>query len=160
MTTSLKVRRIGYLKHKLDEFVSISLCFPSTNSRNCLAYAYIYHIFHLVKGLKVNLLVNNNIIATKSVIIDLTIRTAMISSCQIIIYVIARPRYYPVERKVLVHRSLIIYSESEILVQFVYSDFSNDQDFVFNPTPHSHFMLFCYIFNNPNYKMLVWNKSH
>lgn len=116
MATPLKVIGIEFSKHKLDKFVSISLYFLGTDSRNCLSHTYIYPKLYLVEGLKVNLLVSNNILATERMIIDLAKKTAMISNCQVTIFVITRPRYYPVQRKVLIDKPLMIFPESEALM--------------------------------------------
>lgn len=81
IATSLKVRNIKISKYKLDKFVSISLYFSYTNTKNKLIYTYIYQELNMVKDLKINLLVNNNIFAIERVIIDLANKTVMISSC-------------------------------------------------------------------------------
>lgn len=94
IATSLKVRGIKSSKHKSDEFVLMSLYFPDTDLRNRLICTYINQEFHLVKGLKANLLRDNNILVTKRVIIDLANKTTMISSYQVMIYIIIRPRSY------------------------------------------------------------------
>lgn len=70
MVTPLKVRGIEFLKHELDEFVSMSLYFPNIDLTNRLAYAHIYGKLHIVKRFKANLLEGNNILATERVIID------------------------------------------------------------------------------------------
>ena len=114
----------------------MSLYFPGIDSTNRPAYAQIHRELYIVKGLKENLLVGNNILVMERVIINLANKSAMILSCQVTISVAARPRVYPVQRKVLVDKSLTIPPESETLVQFVYSKFPDDRDFLFNPTPH------------------------
>ena len=160
MATLLKVRGIRFSKHELDEFVSMSLYFLGIDSTNCPAYAHIHRKLHIVEELKANLLVGNDILAIKRVIIDLGNKSAMISSCQVTISISARPRDHLVRRKVLVDRSLTIPPESEALVQFVYSNLPDDRDFFFNPIPHSHLILFSYILNDSTCRVLVRNVSH
>lgn len=89
---SLKVKNIGIFKYKSDKFVSMSFSFFDTNVINRPIYAYIHRELHSLEGLKVNLLVGNNILATKIVVINLVNKIAIISNCQIIIAVIARLR--------------------------------------------------------------------
>ena len=160
MATPLKVRDIGASRHESDEFVSMSLYFPGVNSADRPAYAHVHRELHLADGLKANLLVGNNILATERVIIDLANKSAMISSCQVTISVPARPRGRPVQRKVLVDRSLTIPPESEALVQFVCSNLPDDRDFLFKPTPHSHLTLFLHILNYSIHRVLVHNALH
>lgn len=123
--------------HESDEFVSMSLYFPSIDSTNHPAYAHIHRELHIVKRFKANLLVGNDILATKRVIIDLVNKSAMILSCQMTISIAAWPKDYPVQRKVLVDRSLTIPPESKALMQFVYSSFPDNRDFLFNSTSHT-----------------------
>ena len=72
----------------------------------------------------------------------------------------AKPRGHPVQRKVLVNRSLTILPKFEVLVQFVCSSLPNDRDFFFNATPYSHLTLFSHILNNLTCKILVRNASY
>ncbi len=151
---------IGASRHESDKFVSMSLYFPDIDSTNRPAYAHIHRELHLANGLKANLLVGNDILATERVIIDLANKSAMISSCQVTISVVTRPRGRPVQRKVLVDRSLTIPPESEAVVQFVCSNLLDDRDFLFKPTPHSHLTLFSHILNDSTHRVLVRNASH
>lgn len=148
MVTLLKIRDIRFSRHELDKFISMFLYFPGINSTNRPAYTHFYKKFHIVEVLKANLLVNNDILAIKRVIIDLANKSAIILNCQMIIFITAKPRGQPVQRKMLVDRSLIIPPEFEALMQFVYSSFLDNQDFLFNPIPHSHLILFSHILNN------------
>ena len=70
----------------------MSFYFPGINSTNRPAYAHIYKELYIVKGLKANLLVGNNILDMERVIIDLANKSAMISSCQVTISVVTRLR--------------------------------------------------------------------
>lgn len=157
MSTLLKIRGIKSSRHKLDEFVSMFFYFPGIELTNRLAYAHIYGELYIVKRLKANLLMSNDILAIERVIINLANKFARISICQVTISVAAKPKSHPVQRKVLVNRSLMIYPESETLVQFVCSSFPDNQDFLFNATPHSHLTLFSHILNDLTYKVLVRN---
>lgn len=160
MATLLKVRSMGSSKHELDEFVSISLYFSGIDSTNRPAYAHMHRELHIVKELKANLLVGNDILAMERVIIDLANKSAMISSCQVTISVAVRLKRHPVQRKVLVNRSLTILPKFEALVQFVCSNFPDDQDFLFNPTPNSHLTLLSHMLNNSTRRVLVRNELH
>lgn len=160
MATPLKVRGIGISRHESNKFVSMSLYFPGIDLTNRPAYTHIYKKLHFVDELKANLLVDNNILATERVVIDLANKSAMILSCQVTISVTTRLRSRPVQRKVLVNRSLTISPESETLVQFVCSSFLDKRDFLFKPTPYSYLTLFSHILNNLTYRVLVCNALH
>lgn len=160
MVIPLKVREIESLKHESNECISMSLYFSRIELRNHPIYAHIFQKLHLVKGLKANLLVGNNILATERVIIDFANKTTIILSYQVIISVTTQSIGYPVQKKVLVDKSFTIFPETETLVQFVCSGFPNNWDFFFNPTPYGHLTLFLHIFNGSTHKVLVWNELH
>lgn len=102
----------------------------------------------------------NNILATEKVVIDLANKSALISGCQVTIFVAARPRDRQVQRKVLVDRSLTIFPKSKVLMQFICSSLPDDQDFRFKPTFHSHLTPFSHILNNLTHRILVYNALH
>lgn len=66
--------------------------FLDINLRNCPIYAHTYQKFYLVMVLKTNLLVDNNILTTKRVIINVINKTTLILSYQVIIFGITWPR--------------------------------------------------------------------
>lgn len=132
-------------KYELDKFVFMSFYCFDTNSKNHLAYTYIYWKFYFVKELKANLLVDNNIMGTERIIIDLANKIIIISSCQITISITTRFRSHAVQMKVFIDWSLIIFLKSESLVQFVYFGLLGNCNFFFNPTPHNYLMLFSQI---------------
>lgn len=126
MDTLLKVREKRSSKHKSDEFISMFLYFLDIDLTNCLVYAHIYQKLYLVKGLKANLLVSNDILATKRVIIDIVNKTVQILSNQVTISITTQLTNQLVQKKVLIDRSLTIPPESKILVLFVYFGLSNN----------------------------------
>lgn len=99
ITTLLKVRNIRSLKHKFDEFVSMSFYFFGINSTNYSAYAHIYWKFHIIEGLKTNLLVSNNILAIERVIIDPINKSIIISSYQVILSIATRQKSHLMQKK-------------------------------------------------------------
>lgn len=116
MVTILKVKSRKTFKYKLYIFVSIFLYFFSINIKNSYIYAFIHGEFKLVKGLKVNLLVGNDILVMKRVIISFTNKIIMISSCHVTISIIARPKNYAVQKKVLIDKSFNDLPEFETLI--------------------------------------------
>lgn len=71
MSTLLKVKRIKVLKHKSEKFAAFFLCFWETNNTGKLVYTFLRCEIHLVESLKVNLLIENNIILSENFIINI-----------------------------------------------------------------------------------------
>lgn len=130
------------------------------DSKNCFIYVHIHQQPYRIKGLKMNLLVGNDILAMEKVIIDLANKFAIISSYQVTISILAQPRSHLVQRKVFVDKSLISCPEYIALVLFVCSSLSDNQDFLFKLTSHNNLMLFSYILIDLTHQMSVQKKSH
>ncbi len=90
MSTPLKVRGIGALKHESSEFADLSLYFPGKNSVGDLVYAALQCEIHLVEDLRTNLLIGNDIMSPEAMVIDLGRKTALIGTCGVTIDVNAR----------------------------------------------------------------------
>lgn len=90
MSMLLKIRSIGVSKHKSSKFAVLSLYFSSRNNIRKLVYTLLQCEIHLVKGLRANLLIDNDIISPKAMIIDLRKKTALIGACEVTINVNAK----------------------------------------------------------------------
>lgn len=71
MSISLKVKGISASKHKSSEFAALSLYFSSRNNAKELVYVLLQYEIHFVKRLWANLLISNNIMSPKAMIINL-----------------------------------------------------------------------------------------
>lgn len=85
MSTLLKVRGINTLKHKSAKFPVLSLYFPGKNNAEQLVYAVLNCEIDLVPGLQANLLISNNILSSKRVVIDIGRKSALIECCGVIV---------------------------------------------------------------------------
>lgn len=85
MSTLLKIRGINALKHKSAKFPVLSLYFPGKNNTEQLVYAALNCEIHLVEGLQANLLIGNNILSSKRVVINIGRKNALIESCGVIV---------------------------------------------------------------------------
>lgn len=101
MSTPLKVRGIGALKHKSLEFATLSLYFPDKNSVGDLVYASLQCEIYIVEDLCANLLIGNNIMSPEAMIIDLGRKTALICTCGVTIDINVRQRGQFLARKLL-----------------------------------------------------------
>lgn len=92
MSTLLTVREIGASKHKSGEFAALSLYFPGKNNTEQLVYTFLTCKTHLVKDLKANLLIGNDIISLEGFVIDVKRKSALIGSCGVTVPIDARQR--------------------------------------------------------------------
>lgn len=86
----LKVRGIKASKHESSEFVALALYFSDKNGVRDLVYAVLQCEIHLVEGICANLLISNNIMSSKAMVINLGKKTALISACKVTININAK----------------------------------------------------------------------
>lgn len=79
------MKGINTFKHKSSEYITVLLYFIEMQQDHFFTYASIQHELHLVKGLKVNILVRNNILSAKRILINIVAQSAFIQSCNITI---------------------------------------------------------------------------
>lgn len=101
MSTFLKVRGIKAFKNKSGEFAALSLYFPGKNNTKQLVYISLTCVIHLVKGLRANLLIGNNIISSEGFVIDVKWRSILISTCGVTIPINTRQKEQFLIRRLL-----------------------------------------------------------
>lgn len=90
MPVSLKVRGIGDSKHKSGDFALASIYIPGIDKKSREVYTSISCELHLVDGLKVNMLVYNDVLCTEGFAINLSTTSALIHRCSMKININAR----------------------------------------------------------------------
>lgn len=112
-----------------------------------------------MEGLCANLLISNDIIFPKSMIINLGKKTALIGACRVTIDMNAKQRGQFLASKLLTSHDSIISPRSEAMISFVKLLFPDDRDFLFHPTPKANLTLYFYIMDYKTSKVLVRNAS-
>lgn len=131
MAVPLKVRGIRASKHESDEFVSMPIYFLGVDEHKQPVYTCIHRAMHLIDSLKANLLVGNDIIAPKGIMIDLANSTTFITSCNVWIAITARQRGQPLRKKLMEDTTVSLPSNSESLVPIIHGALPCDRDFFF-----------------------------
>lgn len=119
MSTSFKVRKINASKHESVEFAALSLYFPGRNNAGEVVYASFEYEIYLIEGFQANLLIGNDILSPKNIIIDIGKKTALIKSCGVTIKMNAKQQGQFLARKLLFSQESIILPRSEALVPLV-----------------------------------------
>lgn len=102
MSIPLKVREIGASKHKSRKFAALLLYFLGKNNVGQLVYTPLTCKIYLVKDLKANLLIGNNIIFPEGFVIDIRGKNALIKSCGVTITIDTRQKEQFLTKKLLV----------------------------------------------------------
>ena len=88
---------------------------------------------HIVDNLHIKILIGNNIIGLKEIIIDIVNKKARINSYSITMDITARSRGEFIRRKVYIKLSVFVSSHSEIILLIKEINLPNDRDFLFEP---------------------------
>ena len=92
---------------------------------------YLRRKLHIVDNLRVKMLIKNNIIKSKEIVINVINKKARINNYSIIINIIARSRDEFIRRKIYIKVSIFVSSHSEIILLIKKINLSNDRDFLF-----------------------------
>lgn len=92
MAIPLKIYSIRTSKYKFDKLILMPIYFLRVDKHKQLIYTCIYCKMHLVDYLKTNILVGNNIIILKGIIIDLANSITFITNCNVLIAITTRQR--------------------------------------------------------------------
>lgn len=129
--------------------------FSSKNNASQQIYTSLTYEIHLVKGLKANLLISNDIISLKNFIIDIKKKSVFIKSCNITVPIDARQRRQFLTRKLLIGQETMVSPYSEAMVLLIYLPLPNNCDFLFHSITQAILMLFIYLVNHQTSKVLV-----
>ena len=95
---------------------------------------YLRRKLYIVDNLRVKMLIKNNIIEFKEIVINVINKKARINNCSIIINIITRLRDEFIRRKIYVKLSVFVPSHSEIILLIKEINLSNDRNFLFKLT--------------------------
>ena len=134
MITFIIIRSLNTIQHKILKYV-VLLCYIFEIDKNGKSVTtFIEKEFHLIKNLKVNMLINNNIIILKSIVIDTQKQQTNIRSCNVIASLkIKFKAVYALQRSIHVKKIVVLSSRVQLIV-VVHNFFDNlfiDRDFFF-----------------------------
>ena len=92
---------------------------------------YLRRELHIVDNLRVKMLIKNNIIKSKEIVINIANKKARINNYNITINIIARSRDEFIRRKIYIKVSIFVSSHSEIILLIKKISLFNDRDFLF-----------------------------
>ena len=93
--------------------------------------AYLRRELHIVDNLRVKILIKNNIIKFKEIVIDVINKKVRINNYSITINITARSRGEFIRRKIYIKISIFVSSHSEIMLLIKRINLFNDRNFLF-----------------------------
>ena len=117
---------------------------------------------HLIKKLKVNMLIDINVIISKNIIIDLIKKKIVIQSCDIIVSLEMRSRFNHVQQRFIHVKKIITLLFRNQLIIFVHhfvDDLSNNRNFLFE-SKNTNIILYVHIIDVFIKAILVINDTN
>ena len=121
---------------------------------------YLRRELHIINNLPVKILIRNNIIESKDIIINIVNKKIRINSYSITIKITTRPRGEFIWRKVYAKLSIFVSSHSEIILLIKEISLSNDRNFLFKLAVQTNLIMFAYLINYTITRILIRNKSN
>ena len=92
---------------------------------------YLRRKLHIVDNLRIKILIKNNIIKSKEIVINIINKKVRINNYSITINIIARSRDEFIRRKIYIKVSIFVSSHSEIMLLIKKINLFNNRDFLF-----------------------------
>ncbi len=157
MTSSLIVKDIDANVHEIKEYVNFSIYLSSKN--NPIKMTEIHREMHLMKNLKANMLIDNDILKPKKIIIDVQDKKTIIRNCQdLIIDVKIHQRESFVRRNVVAQFVNIILSESYAKIPYKMKDLLSNRDFLFKSSSAISIFIYAHVIDARTTEVIVRNE--
>ena len=155
MISFINVRNLKINKHSSTEFVIIKIYF-SKQKNDVSTKTKIIREIHLINHLKINMLLNNDIIKSKRMIFDSSNNVVHIDNCDVSIFLNIKTFRIVIHTSIHARKTMIISSRSEIVVSIHYIIISIDRDFFFE-SKKMNFSFYVHLINSTFKNILIRN---
>lgn len=159
MFTFLKIRGIRTSKHESAQFAEVSLFLLGESNEGQKVYASIRCKLYLVKGLRANILIGNDIFTPEGFVLNVGLSHALVGSCGVKITTRARQRGQFLRKGLLGEKDEVIPPRSETMVPLLPVPLPDNRDFLFHPKAQPNLTWFAHIIHYDTKKILVRNTS-
>ncbi len=158
MTSSLIVRKIDANVHEIKKYVNFSFYLSSKN--DSVKMIEIHKEMHFVKKLKINMFIENNILKSKEIIINVQSKKAILRNCQnLIIEVKIHQRESFVRRNVISQFANIISLESYVKISYKMKNLFSNRDFLFESFSEVSVFIYAHVIDVRITDVIVRNES-
>ena len=160
MASPLRVRRVRLNHHETSEYITQKIYLPVTNNDDNSILIYLYRELYIINNLRAKILIRNNIIGPKNIIIDVVNKQARIKSCNAISTITTKPREEYIRKRILAKDLTIISLKSEKILATRSVNLLLDRDFIFKPTKQVNLTIFTYLIDYKISAILIRNDSN
>ena len=112
----ITIRELNTIQHENSDYVILFIYF-SDNKDDSSIKTLIERKIHFVKNLKINMLINNNIIVFENIVFDVKKKLVNIDNCDIIVLMKIRFRVVHVQqRSIHVKKTIVLSSRAQLII--------------------------------------------
>ena len=145
MTTLITVRELETNRHQTNKYALVTMHFKNTNKIDQVVQAVIIRKIHLIDDLKVNLLIDNDILSSKLIDISTSINSTYIENCKMTIFISIKTRFRSRNMSVHTLKAIVIFLKSDCLVD-IHNITLSDQNYLFE-SDVAEFSIYAHVIN-------------
>ena len=131
IASPLRVKGLDSAMHDTNEYVLMLIYISASREDGIKVLCRIFREIHLVSDLKTHLLIDNNIIDSEKIILDIAQGKIYINNCDAIATIISRQRESYQRRVIVTRKAFIIAPRADAIVSIATSKDLPIRDFIF-----------------------------
>ncbi len=157
MINSLIVKNIKSNVHEIKKYVNFSIYLFSRD--DSIKLIEIHRELHLVKKLKVNMLIENDILRSKEIIIDVQQKIAIIRNCEnLIIEVKIHQRESFVKRNVVNQFAILVSFDFYVKIFYKIKNLFTNRDFLFESSSEVSIFIYTHVIDARTTDVIIRNE--
>ena len=161
MITSFTVRDLDISQHQNSNYAIVSMYFVDVKDDNSIK-TFIRREIHLINNLKINMFIDNDVIVSESVVLDLIKKQTLIDNCDVTIVFDVRSRVSHVQQRSIHVKKIIVLSSRNQMTIFIHhlvDELLVNRDFLFE-FDESNLILYVHIVDVDTKIVLIINDSN
>ena len=157
ISKSLRVKNLNVIMHKTNQYVLISMYVSDVKENDIKILYRIIREIHLIDDLKTHMLIENDIVELKQIVLNVNKSKTFINNCDIITNIFYRQRDNYTRRAIYIRETLTMSPRLKCLISIIKVDVSIAKDFLFEPIAYVNITLHAHLIDVKMHKVLARN---
>lgn len=158
MILSIIVRDLKFIKHFINKYACCFMYFSEKIKNNLSVFVEITKEIHLVNSLKINFLIENDILNFEFINIFTSNNTTFIENCNVIISIIMKFRFSLQTKAVHATKLTTVLSHSKVTI-FIYKIVTFERDYIFEFKRIANFAMYAHLIDNDINAIVIRNDN-
>ena len=159
MIFSITMRNLNSVKNSIHKYACCLMYFFETDKNDQAIFVEIIKEMHLINNLKINLLINNDILKLEFIDIFISINTTFIENCDVIISNLLKSKSFSQTKAVHATKSINILSHSKFAIS-IHKIVVLERDHSFEFKEIANFVVYAHLIDNDIKAVLVRNDDN